>query len=487
MSRLYLWAGLAALALAAIVYAACSGASSREAIPTPAPSPSRVLSSEEVGPPQVEAGAPIGDPTIDPSKPKEAEVVYIGPRDVKAVALTFDTGVHAGRVPEVLDILKEHGAAATFGITGEWAVTNPDLLKRIVDEGHAMINHSWSHASFTGEDTDTEPLTADQMRDELRRTEEKILEIAGVSTKPYFRPPYGDYDRSVNQVVRAAGYEYNVLWLVDSLGWEGRSTNSIVSVTLANAFNGAIFLYHIDNTRDAAALEEIIEGLNERGLQMVTIPQLLGEGPIPTPGPTPTPSPTPAPTLELTSAPLPQAAATATPTPPPAPKPKPTPIPTPTPTPLPLVTIAYDGFESASLDGGSGWLEPWKALGGPFVTGSDAPHSGSRQLELSSGAYIYRSADLSGQVNVHLRFWSRLSGLGSSDQARVLVSTGNGQPFQPVKEFTATESDGVYHLYDIDLSAFPMTGGFIVGFYYLMDSPSDQWHIDDVELGALTP
>ncbi|MFB3093109.1 MAG: hypothetical protein ACE1ZN_01715, partial [Dehalococcoidia bacterium] len=77
MSRLSLWAGLTALALAAIVYAACSVASSREAIPTPAPS--RVLSSEESGPSQVEAGAPIGDPAVDPSKPKEAEVVYIGP------------------------------------------------------------------------------------------------------------------------------------------------------------------------------------------------------------------------------------------------------------------------------------------------------------------------------------------------------------------------------------------------------------------------
>ena len=297
MSRLSLWAGLTALALAAIVYAACSGASSQEAIPTP--SPSQVFSSEESGPPQVEAGAPIGDPEVEPSKPKEAEVVYIGPRDVPAVALTFDTGVGAGRVPEVLDILKEHGTAATFGVTGEWAVTNPDLLKRIVDEGHAVINHSWSHASFTGEDTDTEPLTADQMRDELRRTEEKILEIAEVSTKPYFRPPYGDYDRSVNQVVWAEGYEYNVLWLVDSLGWEGRSAESIVSVTLANAFNGAIFLYHIDNPRDAAALEEIIEGLNERGLQMVTIPQLLDEEPIPTPTPSPTPAPTPEPTSAI--------------------------------------------------------------------------------------------------------------------------------------------------------------------------------------------
>ncbi len=80
MSRLSLWAGLAALALAAIVYAACSGATSREAIPTPAPSPSRVLSSEEVGPPQVEAGAPLDEPTVERANPKpkpgEAEVPH---------------------------------------------------------------------------------------------------------------------------------------------------------------------------------------------------------------------------------------------------------------------------------------------------------------------------------------------------------------------------------------------------------------------------
>ncbi len=165
----------------------------------------------------------------------------------------------------------------------------------------------------------------------------------------------------------------------------------------------------------------------------------------------------------------------------------PTPIPTPTPTPLPLVTVAYDGFESASDDGGSGWLGPWQPPGGPIVTSGEAPYSGDWHLELASGAYVFRPADLSGRDGVHLRLWSRLSGLGPSDKARVLVSPGIGLPFQVAKEFTGAESDGVYRLYDIDLSAFQMTDGFLVGFYYLKDSPSDQWHIDDVELGTLTP
>ncbi len=513
MSRLSLWAGLAALALTAIVYAACSGASSQEAIPTPppppTPSPSRVLSSEQSGPAQVEAGAPIGDPTVEPSEPMEAEVVYIGPRDVKAVALTFDTGVRAGSMSEILDTLKEHGTAASFGITGEWAVTNPDLLKRIVDEGHTVINHSWSHASFTGEDTETEPLTADQMRDELRRTEEKIQEIAEVSTKPYFRPPYGDYDQLVNQVVRAEGYEYNVLWLTDSLGWEGRSTKSIVSVTLANAFNGAIYLYHIDNPRDAAALEEIIDGLNERGLQMVTIPQLLEEEPLPTltPTPIPTPTPTPAPTPTPTPAPpstfvptptpvvvaAPRPVATATPTPTPQlpalPTPTPTPISTPIPTPTPTPSIAFaqlafDGFESADDGGGFGWLGPWLSTG-PFVTSGEDPHEGDWHLVVPPGLFVYRALDLTGQENVHLRFWSRLS-LEGSDRAFLFVSPTRDD-WQLVKEFTLVEGDGVYRMYDIDLSEFEMSDNFALGFFSLLGPQSDPWHIDDVELGTPLP
>ncbi len=335
MRRLTLPAGVAALALMAIIYVAWSGALSSQPTPMlpPATMPTPTAKPAAAGPPQVEAGAPIGEPTSGPPK-REAKVVYVGEGDVPAVALTFDVGVDAAHVPEILDILKEHGKQATFGITGEWAVTNPDLLKRMVEEGHAIINHTWSHTSFTGEATDTEPLTVDQIRHELERAEKKIQEIAEVSTKPYFRPPYGDFDPKVNRVAYEAGYTFNILWLVDSLGWEGRSSDSIVAVTLAFAFNGSIFLYHTDNPRDFAALGEIIEGLDERGLQMLTIPQLLGEEPLPTLTPTPSPTPSPSPTSALAPSPVPTSTATPTPSPPP----KPTPTPVPTPSPMPTLT-----------------------------------------------------------------------------------------------------------------------------------------------------
>ncbi len=340
MRRLTLPAGVAALALMAIIYAACSGALSSEPTPTlpSAPTPTPTAMPAAAGPPQVEAGAPIVEPTSGPPK-REAKAVYVGQGDVPAVALTFDVGVDAAYVPEILDILKERGKLATFGITGEWAVTNPDLLKRMVKEKHAIINHSWSHASFTGEATDTEPLTADQIRGELERAEKKIQEIAEVSTKPYFRPPYGDFDPRVNRVAYEAGYTFNILWLVDPLGWKGRSPKSIVAVTLAYAFNGAIFLYHTDNPRDFAALGEIIEGLDERGLQMVTIPQLLGKELLPTPTPTPSPTPSPVPTSNATPTPSPPPKPTPTPVPTAAPTPTLTPTPSPTPAPTATPTL----------------------------------------------------------------------------------------------------------------------------------------------------
>lgn len=487
MTRLRLPAGAAALALVAVISAACAGAAPP---PTPSPAPSQAAEPSPAGPAQVEAGASLGEPTVEPVKP-EAEVVYVGRRDFAAVALTFDTGVGPGHVAEVLDTLKEHGVRATFGITGEWAVTNPALLKRLVQEGHAVINHSWSHRSFTGEDTQTQPLTPEEMREELRRTEEKVQEVAGVSTKPYFRPPFGDFDRSVNQVVREAGYDYNVLWLVDGMGWDGRSTKSVVAVTLANAYNGAIFLYHADNPREPAALEEIIAGLNEGGLQLVTIPQLLGKAPMPTPGPTPTPAPTdipPPPPLVLPPVFEPPPLVLPPVFEPPAPLlPLPTPSPYPTPTPAPAYTrVAFDDFESGGPEGGSGWLGPWQSTG-PFVTSGDAPYAGSWQMDISSGLFSSRSADLAAQQNVHLRFWSRLSRVDLSHRAIVFISGDSGLTWQVVKELTWAESDGVYRLYDIDLSGFVMSANFAVGFYRLMSPLTDRWHIDDVELATPAP
>jgi peptidoglycan-N-acetylglucosamine deacetylase len=115
----------------------------------------------------------------------------------KVVALTFDAGSDAGYASRILDTLKANRVKASFGMTGKWAEAHPALLRRMVREGHTVMNHTYSHRSFTGSSTGTAPLSYKQRSAELRKTESAVQRIAGVSTKPYFRPPYGAYDASV--------------------------------------------------------------------------------------------------------------------------------------------------------------------------------------------------------------------------------------------------------------------------------------------------
>lgn len=457
MSARLLSAGACALALTAVLFAACGGGT-----PWTPPDEASNDGSGGGGPSKVEAGGSSGG-SRGGAASGEAKVVYEGPRDVKAVAVTFDTGAPAGYVPRILDLLKEHGKVATFGITGLWAQSNPALLKRMVAEGHAVINHSWSHSSFTGEDTDTEPLTDDQIRKELDRTEGKIKEIAGISTKPYFRPPYGDFDSRVNRLIFDAGYEYNVLWLLDAMGWDGRPEEYVVKASMAHARNGAIFLYHTDNAAEFNALEEVITGLNERGLQMVTIPQLLGAQPIPTPTPAPSPTPSPAPTE-----------------PPSRPTPKPVTVtPTPTPVPVPLTTLAFDGFESGDATGGTGWAAAWSR--GTFTLGEGGARSGSRYLDMAASGEAQRTADSGGRDGVHVRFWARFSSIESGDGASLRVSA-NGATWLGYSLFTPDKNDNAWHLYDIVLP-FDSPSQVFLRFVANMDD-EDVWRVDNLEVAA---
>ena len=101
--------------------------------------------------------------------------------------------------------------------------------------------------------------------------------IAGVEIGRYFRPPYGDYDASVNADVYARGYDYNVMWTVDSLGWRGIPAAEIVTRCLGNATPGAIYIFHVGSaSQDGNALERIIIGLRQAGYGMGSVPQLLG-------------------------------------------------------------------------------------------------------------------------------------------------------------------------------------------------------------------
>ena len=202
---------------------------------------------------------------------KKRPVLYFnGPRDKKRVALTFDDGPDWRYTDSILDILKREKVRATFFLVGRMAEQRPDLVLRMVREGHVVANHSWNHPNLTR-------LDSRRMSEEVDRTNRLISEITGRSPK-LFRAPYGNLDRRVEEMICERDMII-VHWNVDTRDWAGRPTDRIVWTVRQQAGPGAVILQHtagrnLDNT--VKALPRIIADLKKRGYEMVTVPELLG-------------------------------------------------------------------------------------------------------------------------------------------------------------------------------------------------------------------
>ncbi len=246
-----------------------TGATSTTATASAAATTAAPVTTVTTPPPPTTGAAPTA-----PAGP--ATVISRGNPSQMVVALTFDAGSDLGNAPAILDTLLANGIPAAFGLTGTWVRANGDVVRRIVAEGHLAMNHTDDHRSFTGLSTSTAPLTAAERRAELDGAEAAIVAATGRSTKPWFRPPYGDTDPSVQTDVAADGYGYEVMWTIDSLGWKGLSAQAITARCLDQAVPGAIYLFHVGSaSQDAAALPAIIAGLRERGYTFATVPQLV--------------------------------------------------------------------------------------------------------------------------------------------------------------------------------------------------------------------
>jgi peptidoglycan/xylan/chitin deacetylase (PgdA/CDA1 family) len=224
------------------------------------------------------AGAQVcrpASPAIEKTPGRSVEVSR-GPTECNAVHLSFDAGADRGYAEMVLDIVKDEQVPLSFGMTGLWAQQNPDLIQRMAEEGHEFINHTWSHRSFTGFSAGR-PLSVAERRMDLDRTEELLVEMTGKSTRPYFRPPYGDRDAGLFKDVADAGYDYTMMWSVDSFGWRRIPAAAIVERCLSRAEPGAIFLLHVGiESEDGPALPALIAGLRGQGYQIVSMSDLLG-------------------------------------------------------------------------------------------------------------------------------------------------------------------------------------------------------------------
>lgn len=199
--------------------------------------------------------------------------VFNGPSAGRQVSLTFDDVPDTQFTPQILDILKKYNVKATFFVVGNRAEAHPELVKRIVQEGHAIGNHSYSHPNL--------PKVSDaRFHDEVLRTEKILHQLTGYSTS-IFRPPYGNINEA--QIQWLAGQRMNIInWNVDSLDWEGLNAKQVLSNVMSHVGPGSIILQHgaggtgENLTGTVQALPVIIERLQAKGIRLVTIPELLG-------------------------------------------------------------------------------------------------------------------------------------------------------------------------------------------------------------------
>ncbi len=192
---------------------------------------------------------------------------------VKKIALTFDDGPDLVYTPKILDILKKEGVHASFFVLGMNAARYPAIIRRIVNDGHTLGNHSFDHINLA--------LSHKEKIDwEVLATEQVLTRIVGKQPR-WFRAPYGNVSPLVLTELHRMGYRA-VNWSVDSNDWRSLPAHKVKDNILQNVAPGAIILQHSaaggpneNLSGTVRALTDIIRTLKKNGYQLVTVPQLL--------------------------------------------------------------------------------------------------------------------------------------------------------------------------------------------------------------------
>ncbi|PTX95054.1 polysaccharide deacetylase family protein [Spartobacteria bacterium LR76] len=183
------------------------------------------------------------------------------------IAMTFDDGPNPELTPKLLDMLKARGIKATFFVVGQNAAQYPEILKRMVAEGHEIGNHSWSHPALT-------KLGVDGVKKQIESTNAAIEQATGQKVT-VMRPPYG----ATSQILNRRYYDQYgmkvILWSVDPLDWKYRNSARVSAQIIQSAHPGAIILAHDIHATTVGAMPETFDALLAKGYKFVTVSELI--------------------------------------------------------------------------------------------------------------------------------------------------------------------------------------------------------------------
>ena len=199
---------------------------------------------------------------------------YCLPETGKTLYLTFDAGYENGNTAQILDALKKHGAKATFFLVGDFIQAEPELVRRMAEEGHILGNHTCSHpdmSQIAGEE---------EFRRELEDNEALCREAAGVELSKLYRPPQGKYSRRNLEMAQALGYR-TVFWSLAYVDWlqdDQPTKTEAFQKLLPRVHPGAIVLLHTTSSTNAAILDELLTQWEQLGYQFGDLEQALSCG-----------------------------------------------------------------------------------------------------------------------------------------------------------------------------------------------------------------
>lgn len=218
---------------------------------------------------QQEGQPPAGPASIE--QLREYEAVYLGNTEEKVLYLTFDAGYENGCTGKILDVLQKHQVPAAFFLVGNYLEKNPDLVRRMVEEGHIVGNHTMHHpdmsklsdkAAFSKELSDLETL---------------FTEVTGKELPKYYRPPQGVYSEENLKMAKELGYK-TVFWSLAYADWNNDAQptkEQAFSKLLPRVHNGAVVLLHSTSATNAEILDELLTKWKDMGYHFESIDVLI--------------------------------------------------------------------------------------------------------------------------------------------------------------------------------------------------------------------
>ena len=217
---------------------------------------------------QEEGKRPAGNATIDDLKQYNA--YYASDTDEKILYLTFDAGYENGNTPAILEALKKHQAPAVFFAVGNFIKDNPDLIKRMITEGHIVGNHTMTHPDMS------QISSMESFQKELEGVEELYTSVTGEPMTKFYRPPRGVYSTENLSMAKELGYS-TFFWSLAYVDWiqeQQPSKEEAFQKLIPRIHPGAIVLLHNTSSTNAAILDELLTKWEEMGYQFHSIKEL---------------------------------------------------------------------------------------------------------------------------------------------------------------------------------------------------------------------